>query len=323
MPAGLTNQQLAAGRSTESAPQRPLTRSRVTHGHCRCRRIAVAGLSSGIVRQGRYPGQPERDSQTNSSPIHSHLSSAGQYQPETPTPPRPTSSHHERIDERAHGAGGASRRMPSAAERRYVAPLLGHPLIATDRLPTLGTVGDLLLADLSQYVIALRQDIAPASDISLGIRVRELLFKATARVDGQPLPRTPITPRVGSATLSQFVSRAARLQKSNGRGLSLPLAPRRRRVSRVFNELWQQLHAVRSEFHAGAASALVARRPRRAGPVAPLPALRGGSISRRTQRIFCARRVGAMRARPGSSRSRCTLRLSPAAELSTFSRPRA
>lgn len=88
--------------------------------------------------------------------------------------------------------------------------LLGRPLIVSDRCEPLGTVGDIILADLTQYLVGIRQDARLAVDTSVGFKSDETYFKLTMRVDGMPLLNEPITPRRGSDTLSPFVTLATR-----------------------------------------------------------------------------------------------------------------
>ena len=84
--------------------------------------------------------------------------------------------------------------------------LFGRPLLITDRASALGTKGDIVLADLSQYLIGLRQDATLAVDNSIGFKEGEIWFKVTMRLDGQPMLKAAITPRLGGSTLSPFVT---------------------------------------------------------------------------------------------------------------------
>jgi HK97 family phage major capsid protein len=88
--------------------------------------------------------------------------------------------------------------------------LFGRPLIITDRCAALGTVGDIILADLTSYLIALRQDASLAIDSSIGFKESEIWFRLTMRVDGQPMLKSAVTPRLGGSTLSPFVTLATR-----------------------------------------------------------------------------------------------------------------
>ncbi len=88
--------------------------------------------------------------------------------------------------------------------------LLGRPLIVSDRCQQLGTVGDIVLADLSQYLVGIRGEARLAVDTSVGFKSDEIYFRLTMRVDGLPLLGSAITPRNGTSTLSPFVTLATR-----------------------------------------------------------------------------------------------------------------
>lgn len=88
--------------------------------------------------------------------------------------------------------------------------LCGRPLVVSDRCSALGTKGDIMLVDLSQYMIGIRQDAELSVDTSIGFKESEVWFRLNCRVDGQPVQAAAITPRVGSATLSPFVTLDAR-----------------------------------------------------------------------------------------------------------------
>lgn len=84
--------------------------------------------------------------------------------------------------------------------------LLGRPLVVSDRCQALGTKGDILLTDLKNYLIGIRQNAELLVDSSIGFKESEIWFRLNCRIDGQPALAAPITPRVGSATLSPFVA---------------------------------------------------------------------------------------------------------------------
>jgi HK97 family phage major capsid protein len=88
--------------------------------------------------------------------------------------------------------------------------LLGRPLIVSDRCAALGTVGDILLCDMKSYLVGIRQNAELLIDRSIGFKESETWFRLNCRIDGQPALAAAITPRVGSATLSPFVSPATR-----------------------------------------------------------------------------------------------------------------
>lgn len=83
--------------------------------------------------------------------------------------------------------------------------LMGRPMVITDRLPALGTTGDIVLADLSQYLCGQVGEARLAVDTSYGFAEDEVWFRLTLRIDGQPVLASAITPRLGTDTLSPFV----------------------------------------------------------------------------------------------------------------------
>lgn len=88
--------------------------------------------------------------------------------------------------------------------------LWGIPTLPIEYAAAEGTVGDIILADLSQYWHADKG--GPQAAVSMHVRFiyGENTFRMTYRHDGQPKVRQPITPFKGSATKSPFVALAAR-----------------------------------------------------------------------------------------------------------------
>ena len=83
----------------------------------------------------------------------------------------------------------------------------GRPFFTVEYCATLGTKGDLLAVDLSRYrLIRKAVGVETASSMHVRFTQGEQAFRAIYRVDGQPLPRSAITPFKGTATLSPFVS---------------------------------------------------------------------------------------------------------------------
>jgi len=75
--------------------------------------------------------------------------------------------------------------------------------------PTLGAVGDILLADMSQYIM-IDKDVQSASSIHVQFLTDQVAFRFVYRCDGQPKISAPLTPYQGAGTLSPFVALAAR-----------------------------------------------------------------------------------------------------------------
>lgn len=83
--------------------------------------------------------------------------------------------------------------------------IYGRPVIYTEHCKTLGTQGDIYLADLSYYLIADRQALAVASSEHVRFATNETVWRFIQRLDGMPWMDSAITPRYGSNTLSAFV----------------------------------------------------------------------------------------------------------------------
>jgi len=85
------------------------------------------------------------------------------------------------------------------------ATLFGKPILFTEKVPSLGTKGDLMLCDLSQYAIGLKADMAIARSEHAFFQSDEIGFKVIVRADGMSLWNAPITPVNGTNTLSWCV----------------------------------------------------------------------------------------------------------------------
>lgn len=88
--------------------------------------------------------------------------------------------------------------------------LLGRPVIAHEHGATLGTLNDIDLVDLSEYMFIDRGGIR--GDVSMHVRFLydEMAFRFTYRCDGGPIFRSPLTPKSGGDTQSPFVGLATR-----------------------------------------------------------------------------------------------------------------
>jgi HK97 family phage major capsid protein len=90
--------------------------------------------------------------------------------------------------------------------------LYGRPVLPIEQCSTLGTVGDIILADMSQYILATRGGIQAATSIHVNFVYDETAFRFVIRVDGQPWWNSPLTPYKGGAanSTSPFVVLATR-----------------------------------------------------------------------------------------------------------------
>jgi HK97 family phage major capsid protein len=88
--------------------------------------------------------------------------------------------------------------------------LFGRPVIPVEQAATLGTQGDIMLADMTQYILAQRADVRADTSIHVAFLTGEQAFRFMLRLDGQPTWKKPLTPYQGSALKSPFVTLAAR-----------------------------------------------------------------------------------------------------------------
>jgi HK97 family phage major capsid protein len=77
--------------------------------------------------------------------------------------------------------------------------------VATEKLPALGTKGDLLLFDPSFYVIGDRMSIEVAASEHVNFLANQMTWRVVERVDGQPWMDKPVTLQDASSTVSPFV----------------------------------------------------------------------------------------------------------------------
>lgn len=90
------------------------------------------------------------------------------------------------------------------------ATLLGRPVIAVEYNATLGTAGDIMLVDLSQYLLIDKGGTKRDTSIHVRFLYDETVFRFVYRVDGQPMWNTAVTPKNGSNTISPFITLATR-----------------------------------------------------------------------------------------------------------------
>jgi HK97 family phage major capsid protein len=111
----------------------------------------------------------------------------------------------------AIGDGGVPVYMPAngLADKPY-STLFGRPVIPIEQCSSLGTLGDIILADFSQYLLIDKGGINAASSIHVRFLYDESVFRFIYRVDGQPVWDKALTPYKGSSSLSPFVALADR-----------------------------------------------------------------------------------------------------------------
>ncbi len=110
------------------------------------------------------------------------------------------------------GVGGVPAYLPPGGlSQSPYGTLFGRPVIAIEQCPTLGDVGDIILADFSQYILVDKGGMQTASSIHVKFDYDETCFRFVYRVDGQPIWHDELTPFKGAGnTVSPFVVLAAR-----------------------------------------------------------------------------------------------------------------
>ena len=127
------------------------------------------------------------------------------------------------MDER-HPIGSSFESIKNAAASDYVGGdvadvlmgadgemrLMTRPVVVTEKMPSLGSVGDICLVDLSQYCVALRRDVRIEKSQHYGFNQDVSHYRAVLRVDGQAKWSAAMAPRNGDSTLSWCVTLAER-----------------------------------------------------------------------------------------------------------------
>ncbi len=83
--------------------------------------------------------------------------------------------------------------------------LLGRPFYPTEKVPALGTKGDLMLLDPSFYVIGDRMSIEIAASEHVNFLKNQMTWRVVERVDGQPWLDKPVTLQDMATQVSPFV----------------------------------------------------------------------------------------------------------------------
>lgn len=109
------------------------------------------------------------------------------------------------------GTGGVPVYLPPGGlSETPFARLKGREVIPIEQCQTVGTVGDVILVDLTQYTMIDKGGIQAASSLHVRFINDEQTFRFIARNDGQPSWNAAITPKNGTNTLSPYVALAAR-----------------------------------------------------------------------------------------------------------------
>lgn len=115
----------------------------------------------------------------------------------------------------AVGTGGAPVWLPAGGvSGSPYDTLMGKPLIWTKHCSALGTVGDLVLVDWSQYLVGQKSGQSPDGKFDTSMHLKfdadQTCFRFVFRIDGQPWWPSPLTPPNSADTMSPIVALASR-----------------------------------------------------------------------------------------------------------------
>lgn len=108
------------------------------------------------------------------------------------------------------GAGAVYMGPGQMAGQGAYGSLLGRPIVVTEACAALGTVGDVILADLTKYLTIVKGAMRTDSSIHLYFDQGVTAFRFVMRLNGQPWLSAAIARKNGSNTLSNFVTLATR-----------------------------------------------------------------------------------------------------------------
>ena len=111
-----------------------------------------------------------------------------------------------KADGTAAGAGPMYLPPNGLANSSAYGSLLGRPIQVTEACQTVGTAGDVILADLTKYLSVVKAGgVRSLTSIHLWFDQNLTAFKFIIRMNGQPWLSAPIARKSGSNTLSHFV----------------------------------------------------------------------------------------------------------------------
>jgi HK97 family phage major capsid protein len=109
------------------------------------------------------------------------------------------------------GTSGQLVYLPAGGLKDSPTPMLkGRPVVTIEQASALGTVGDVILADLGYMYYASKGAMEQAESMHVQFLTGENTFRFSLRYDMQPSLASAITPYKGSGTQSPFVTLAAR-----------------------------------------------------------------------------------------------------------------
>ena len=111
----------------------------------------------------------------------------------------------------AIGTGGVPMYMlPGGLVNAPGGTLMGRPVREIEQASAVGTVGDIILADMSRYMLLRKGAVQRATSLHVAFLTDETAFRWILRINGRPKPVAALTPFKGSRTTSPFVALATR-----------------------------------------------------------------------------------------------------------------
>jgi HK97 family phage major capsid protein len=109
------------------------------------------------------------------------------------------------------GVGGVPAYLPPGgmSDSPY-SRLYGRPVVPIEYASTVGTTGDIILANLGAYAAAIKGIVDSAYSIHLKFDYAQTAYRVIFEMDGQPWLQSKITPFKGTNTTSPFVTLATR-----------------------------------------------------------------------------------------------------------------
>lgn len=105
-------------------------------------------------------------------------------------------------------ASGKSSWVPNdrdRAEGRSMGSMFGRPIFVLEKLPALGTLGDVMLLDPTLYVIGDRQEVEISASPHPNFLKNQMTWRILSRIDGQPLIQQQITLQDATSKVSPYV----------------------------------------------------------------------------------------------------------------------
>ena len=84
--------------------------------------------------------------------------------------------------------------------------IFGRPVVPLEQCNAVGEVGDIVLADVGQYLLIDKGGVKAASSIHVRFLYDENVFRFIYRADGKPIWNKPLAPYKGKSTISPFVA---------------------------------------------------------------------------------------------------------------------